>query len=1013
VLATLSRDGRYVARMPGGGYRLDLAGDGSAELDRLLRREVAELQGAGEAVFEELAQLLPADGFHPFGLERERWLPRTFRWSFHERPYSLWVGSANPPPVDGVGLCLRLPWGNAEPAGGAWTFAPEPLEIGPAALELAALARLRDRPMPADAQRRMRERTAERAKVLESQVETAYRRGALLDPRGGREPVTPRPEQTRFAGWLEACADRIFRRTYPGFERYAPAHGPLPHEALRQFMRFALEHELGDEGAGDLVDLVREGYLVPLGLLRRAGRGYAVAGRLDRHELVAQITALLDHRPAPRAVYDHLGRGMYGLVPDQVSALLVFLLAQGALDIAKGGRSYRELFETLPLPIAYDELLPGQELSLEEQRDLEIVCGGLHIPSPKQWTVFAQRRAVAALREHASREVVPLQACIQRLEERRTDADLRARLRGLVSKWSAVHQGASEREGLQSFLHAIGSPQAFLRDVAELGGVPARAGSLLPEVDRVRHLLAQMGGEAEDPEPPGLEQPGALERWLEEARARCRAHAADYRERHEAYWRGVARHAIASWTAPAVARSRHLRLDEELRAVEECRSAAERLRCRGLVNLDFQPVCRCGFDGQVAPIRDELIRFERLRDSIEAAVRLFFGADDVKARMREWHALGLGNRADTQAYLDGAAPAPAIEQIALLDEHLEGGQLVTELPVAPVVELLRERTWEPAALGDALRAWIAGQGARRLRFGADPGSSVRPELAAWCLRHALGSGEPLPPGLSAAALEGASREVQPDWVGPSALVRLDELGVTEAVVARVLAWIAEGRIRPGAGAAEVALAARELCDPSAPGTPEDLAVLAARLYAHHERLVRVARQPWLRRLDEIARAAVDEPPPLLDALESRAGAQWLVIDCLGLPLAGGVRGALRECLPGWRLERAGFASVPAPTTTDGWYRRLAEAGVAHPLVKIDVIDDLVHDRRLPFGDLLRVAVAELAGACRRVRPRLDAGVHLTVFADHGFRLSADGGRYEHGGGSTLERLVPLWDLVPA
>ncbi len=1017
LLARLSRDGRYVARTSGGGYRLDLAGDASAELERLLRREVAELQGAGDAVFEALAPLLGPDGFHPFAQERERWLPRTFRWSFHDRPYSLWVGSGQPPPTDGLGLCMRLPWGAPEPAAGAWTFVPEELDVDPATLELAALARLRGRPLPVDAQGRLRERTAAGVKVFESRVETAYRRGRLLDPRGAPEHVPPRPEQTRFAAQLEACADRMFRRTYPGFERYAPTHGPLPHEALRQFMRFAVEHDLGDDGGSEFVDVVREAYLVPLGLLRRAGRGYVIPGKLEKHELVAQLTALLDHRPAPRAVYDHLGRGMYGLVPDQVSALLVFLLAQGALDIVKGGRSYRELFETLPAPIAYDELVPGQELTLEEQRDLETVCSGLHIAALKQWTVFAQRRAVAALREQARREVVPLHECIQNLQERRTDASLCDRLQRLVSKWSAVQQGASEREGLQYFLHAIGSPGAFLRDVAELGGVSARAGALLPEVDRMQHLLGQMRIAPEEaapvsPAPPGLEQPGALEGWLEQARERYRAHASDYRARHDAYWRGVAEHAIWSWAPPAVARSRHLRLGDDLRAVQECRSAAERLRCRGLVNLDFQPVCRCGFDGEVAPIREELTRFGRLRESIELAVRLFFGAHDVKARIREWHALGLGNRADTQAYLDGVAPAPVVEQVALLDEHLEGGHLVTELPVAPVVELLRERTWEPEALGDALRAWIAHQDARRLRFRGEPGSSVRPELAVWCVRHALGSGEPLPAGLSAEALAGAAREAQPEWVAPKALTCLDELGIGELAVARVLAWVAEDRVHPAADAAEVVRAARELCEPSVPSTPDELAALAARLYAHHDRLLQVARQASLRRLDEVARAPVQEPPPLLDALRARTDAQWLVIDCLGLPLASGVREALRECLPGWRIERAGFASVRVPTTTDGWYRSLAEAGVAHELVKIDVIDDLIHNRRLPLGDLIRIAVAELTAACRRVRTRLDAGGRLTVFADHGFRLSADGQRYEHGGGSTLERLVPLWDLAP-
>ncbi len=66
----------------------------------------------------------------------------------------------------------------------------------------------------------------------------------------------------------------------------------------------------------------------------------------------------------------------------------------------------------------------------------------------------------------------------------------------------------------------------------------------------------------------------------------------------------------------------------------------------------------------------------------------------------------------------------------------------------------------------------------------------------------------------------------------------------------------------------------------------------------------------MRRLDEVARAPVDEPPPLLDALRSRTDTQWLVIDCLGLPLSGGVQTALWELLPGWRVERTGNGQGP-------------------------------------------------------------------------------------------------------
>jgi hypothetical protein len=58
------------------------------------------------------------------------------------------------------------------------------------------------------------------------------------------------------------------------------------------------------------------------------------------------------------------------------------------------------------------------------------------------------------------------------------------------------------------------------------------------------------------------------------------------------------------------------------------------------------------------------------------------------------------------------------------------------------------------------------------------------------------------------------------------------------------------------------------------------------------------------------------------------------------------------------------------------------------------------------------SLAELAIACRATRSRLDPRLPLVIFADHGFRLSADGRSYRHGGTSTLEQLVPILHLLP-
>ncbi len=43
---------------------------------------------------------------------------------------------------------------------------------------------------------------------------------------------------------------------------------------------------------------------------------------------------------------------------------------------------------------------------------------------------------------------------------------------------------------------------------------------------------------------------------------------------------------------------------------------------------------------------------------------------------------------------------------------------------------------------------------------------------------------------------------------------------------------------------------------------------------------------------------------------------------------------------------------------------------------------------------------------------LRSGRTLLLFADHGFRIAPDGGSFQHGGPSALERLVPVLRLEP-
>jgi hypothetical protein len=184
---------------------------------------------------------------------------------------------------------------------------------------------------------------------------------------------------------------------------------------------------------------------------------------------------------------------------------------------------------------------------------------------------------------------------------------------------------------------------------------------------------------------------------------------------------------------------------------------------------------------------------------------------------------------------------------------------------------------------------------------------------------------------------------------------------------------------------------------------KEYAPLMRDLVRAHPLMMRVAERRWLEHLDRLANADIEEID-LARALEARLDAQWIVIDALGLLAAEAVDGVL----PGWRLEEVGYSLAPEATTTDAFNRMLAESGIEHAFAKIDALDRIVHERTLPLDDLLRIARAEIGAELSRIAPRVERERPLLLFGDHGFRLAKDGRRWVHGGGSTLERLVPMF-----
>ena len=96
------------------------------------------------------------------------------------------------------------------------------------------------------------------------------------------------------------------------------------------------------------------------------------------------------------------------------------------------------------------------------------------------------------------------------------------------------------------------------------------------------------------------------------------------------------------------------------------------------------------------------------------------------------------------------------------------------------------------------------------------------------------------PGLPLEARQAIRAGIRAEWVGASALARLEDLGLPEEAEEKVLGWIVDGTLAAPSRdrASSLVRAALELVLPTAPATAADLARLAAELYGHHPRMMR-------------------------------------------------------------------------------------------------------------------------------------------------------------------------------
>ena len=1025
VLETLCREGAFVKQQDSR-YRLDLQDDSKEQLEQLLARTVEELKTRGNFVFESVIPLLEQSGFNPFALPRDRWLARKVRWHFHDWDLQVFFGGGTPgEPEKGLGLQIGLPWGPPAAARGCYKIVPKPLEVDSEILELAALQDLKDRPLPARVLARIQERISSRRSWFLSLIRDSYNNADVYDP--GEAKTGPPLNSTKDsnAGWLQAYGEWILRQTYPLFEQFAPGHGPLPKEAYRQFMKYASEQDLGSEQAPDYVKLIREAYLIPMNLMQRRGAEYVTNQKLDNHDLVRMLAPLLEHHPSPERIYQHLSAPLYGLVPDQIHLLLILLLVQGEIDIVKGEHSYRDVYETLIYPSQYDKVLPGRALNLNQLHNLQILCDGFRIPVPRQWSVLAQKRAIEQLRKLGGKHRDQLGAFAAGLKAQGEADDLVTQLENTIAQWLALEKGEHELQGFHHFLFAIGSPQQFVADANQLASMPARFERLMREARRYRHLFGYpCVSDCANPNiaanvdalgsPPSLAQPEALEAWLRDAQTVYQNYRAWYQAQHEQFWKKANDHPIWSYKIPALSHSRHFALKDSTRELETAISEARAARCPGLGSLDFQPMCRCGFDGLGSQFQSILNRFETASGNLERDLTLFFQQDQVKAKVKDWTDQGLEMNTKTLSYLEGRAGYPEIVNLALFDQHLSGLQLVHPVEIGPFLNLLSQRVWEKPALLNALSQFLDRFGPRISFRMEEP--AAREDLVAWCSEQALRQGRPLPTVFSASERALIPKLIQPQWVSEQSLLNLEAMNLGEDGLQRILQMLLDGLLRaPAAKPSSGPIAAvLDLLNPAKPDDAVMLTEILTSLYAQSGRMMRLRPQEWLSRLDQLAQAMLKRPPEALNRLlESHLDAQWIIVDCLGVTLTNCLRSLLPACFPLWKLHSMDFALVSERTSTEAFYMGLIQGDLTKPFEKINAVDSLIHNRKLSFMDLEKLAKAELEVAFRKIIGRYDSSRPVLIFGDHGFRLNSDGTGFSHGGASTAERITPVFRLVPA
>ncbi len=1045
ILDTLVEQGRFVERN-GKNYQLNLKQDSQAELAQHLTRAKNTLQGNDAQIFDTISEVLKESRFNPFEISQNEWQARHFRWHFHQRNYRVCLGDVlGDVPSDTVGdivdeadvgrqsgayintsesdciyLQIGLPWLKSNRINNVALLQPSVIELTPQWLELAAMLQVKQHPLGNQAKTLLLRQIKERSALFFNEVKQAYQQSSVYYDGVKSDQYLMLDVAKPFIEIIEQVIERLLKKRYASFERFAPSYGALSKDIWNNFLRHGLSHNVFKLEAHDAMRLIQEAYLLPMGLLKRKGHEYILPRRLDRHELVSIVLSMLEHEPHPNTIYQHLSEPVYGLVPDQVHCLLYFLLIQGEIDILKDQHSLRDSFETLLDPRQYDRVVSANALSDSEVNALQTLLKSLGLKVPEQWSVSAQRSALDQLQNLAQQSRQQLQNLFNHLPENETQ--LKQKISQMLAQWTTLNQGDDVFQGWQQFLYEVDSVQQFVNDTKQLESLPQKINQFISELGRYQHLQSQFQQQtetdiafAEIEPPPSMEYPDQFNQWLVKTSDRYKIWCQKYTEKHNAWWAALEFKQLLSWQPPEISRSQHMGLEDELMQFERLKNQMGKKICQGIDNLDYQAFCHCGFNGEQADVLDELKKLEQLKQHIERQLKHFFQQNKVKQRIKEWSQQGVEVNPATQKYIAGKEKIPEIKELDLFDSYLGGVEISHVIDSNQLIDAVCDTQWEPDKLAHTLQKWVDNfRQYASLRIEKNRRIN-NDSLLSWVTQQALQTGCELPQNLNQNQHQQIVDAIRPEWIKPVLWQNLDVMGFSRKARVKLLAYVPEEvspEIAENKLASSVSIA-RELAQEISASNYAELASMSERYYLAHDLFMARDKKVWLEKLNQLAQLRIDPPAILLENyLSETPPLQWLVLDAFALPLLNTIKENLPEWFSAWQLESVDFAMVSEKTTTDAFYRSLLNNNDKLKFIKINTIDEQIHRRFPGFNDLKKIIKTELSIAIKYKISELDVTRPLMISADHGFRISENGTAYLHGGSSTLERVIPVLRLNP-